>query len=112
MVGLNINLAAHREFCARGGIGSSHIFGLGSVDRLMGAGGELAFLFWNWPVSAWFFFVRVGATGGLLRTVTGCHRLSLEGFIGEMRPVVPLASIIRRWAFRFSRAQVTDGDNR
>jgi hypothetical protein len=50
MAGLDVDLAAHGEFGTGGGIGSSHIFGLRFVDRLMGAGGESAFLFWNRPV--------------------------------------------------------------
>jgi len=50
MAGLNVDLAAHGEFGTGGGIGSSHIFGLRFMDRLMGAGGESAFLFWNRPV--------------------------------------------------------------
>ena len=50
MAGLDVDLTAHGEFGAGGGIGSSHIFGLSSVDGLVGAGGESAFLFRNRPV--------------------------------------------------------------
>jgi hypothetical protein len=50
MAGLMVFLAPDSEFSARGGVGSSHILDLMSVDRLMGAGGESAFLFWNRPV--------------------------------------------------------------
>jgi hypothetical protein len=62
----------------------------------MGAGGESAFLFWNRPGSAWSF-VLVGARSafsGLAPVVTVCHRLSLEGFVGEMKPGVPLALLL------------------